>query len=72
MANRIRLVEPESDPEITKAFQKEIDEKTAALAIIAPYQPAKVSPTKALWAEIGLTEKSSRGRCAVSLESYGG
>jgi len=57
MANKIKLVEVESDPEITKAFQNEMDEKTAALAIIASYQPAKVSPTKTLWAEIGLTEE---------------
>jgi len=58
MANKIKkLVEVESDSEITKAFQNEMDDKIAALAIIAPYQPAKVSPTKALWAEIGLTEE---------------
>jgi len=57
MANKVKLVEAESDPKIMKAFQNEMDEKTAALAIIASYQPAKVSPTKALWAEIGLTEE---------------
>jgi len=57
MTNNIKLVEVENDPKITKAFQNEMDEKTAALAIIASYQPAKVSPTKALWAEIGLTEE---------------
>lgn len=57
MANGVNLVGVESDPEITNAFQKEMDEKTAALAMIASYKPAKVSPTKALWAEIGLTEE---------------
>jgi ClpP class serine protease len=57
MANRVKLVEEESDSKIYKAFQEEMDEKTAALTMIAPYQPAKVSPTKALWADIGLTEE---------------
>jgi ClpP class serine protease len=57
MANKIKLVEEESDLKVIKALQNEIDEKTAALAIVASYQPAKVSPTKVLWAEIGLTEE---------------
>jgi len=57
MVNRVKLVGEEDDHNISEAFQDEMDEKTAALAMIAPYQPAKVSPTKALWAEIGLTEE---------------
>jgi len=57
MTNRVKLIGIESDSDIIKVFQNEMDDKTAALAMIASYQPAKVSPTKALWAEISLTEE---------------
>ncbi|MDF2957108.1 MAG: Periplasmic serine protease [Candidatus Alkanophagales archaeon MCA70_species_1] len=57
MTNGIELVDVETDPEICEKFQEEMDERTAALAMIAPYLPAKVSPSKALWAEIGLVEE---------------
>ena len=56
MTNGIELVDVETDPKICEKFQEEMDERTAALAMIAPYLPAKVSPSKALWAEIGLVE----------------
>jgi len=54
---KVKLVDVETDTEICKKFQEEMDKKTAALAMIAPYVPAKVSPSKALWAEIGLIEE---------------
>ena len=67
MTNRARLVE--DDINITKAFQKEMDDKTAALAMIASYQPAKVSPTKSLWAEIGLTEELNMEEAVEELKN---
>lgn len=56
-SKRMKLVDKETDTKICEKFHEEMDEKTAALAMIAPYQPAKVSPTKTLWAEIGLIEE---------------
>jgi len=57
MPTNVKLLEEESDTKISKILQGYMDEKTAALAMIAPYQPAKVSPSKRLWAEIGLEEE---------------
>lgn len=57
MPVNIKLLEEEIDLEISKLFQEKLDEKMAALAVIAPYQPAKITPSKRLWAEIGLEEE---------------
>lgn len=57
MPTTVKLLEEESDTKISKIFQNHINENTGALAMIAPYQPAKISPSKRLWAEIGLEEE---------------
>jgi len=57
MPTNVKLLEEESDSKISKLFQENLDEKTAALAVVAPYQPAKITPSKRLWAEIGLEEE---------------
>ena len=53
----VNLLEEESDPDITAEFQKILDRNTAALELVAPYQPAKISPTKEIMPSIGLIEE---------------
>ncbi|MDI6902114.1 MAG: hypothetical protein QMC77_00025 [Methanocellales archaeon] len=57
MPINIKLLEEETDPNISKLFQENLGKKMAALLVIAPYQPAKITPSKRLWAEIGLEEE---------------
>ncbi|MCL0103501.1 hypothetical protein M1O51_02635 [Dehalococcoidia bacterium] len=57
MPVNIKLLEEESDTKICEIFQKHMGNNTSALAMIASYQPAKISPSKRLWAEIGLEEE---------------
>lgn len=84
MPINVKLLEEESDTKICEAFQKDMDDKTAALAMIAPHHPAKITPSKRLWAEIGLEEElntedaihelKEKGVCALILvvNSFGG
>lgn len=71
MPTNLKLLEEESDTKICEAFQKDMDDKTAALAIIAPYHPAKVSPSKRLWAEISLEEELNTEEAIHKLKEMG-
>lgn len=47
----------ESDIKIKEGFAKHIGQDTAALAMITTYNPAKITPTKAVIAQIGLLDE---------------
>lgn len=57
MPTNIKLIGEESNAKINEAFRKKMDSGTAALGIIAPYLPAKVTPSKRIPAQIGLQEE---------------
>jgi len=57
MNGEINFGEREKDPRIYEAMQEVLDSKTATLAFIAPYTPAKVSPSKAISATIDIPEE---------------
>lgn len=55
--NKPEFAEEETDLTIKEPLLKLLDNETAALALIASYLPAKVTPTKSMPAEIGLGEE---------------
>ncbi|MGB7533219.1 MAG: ATP-dependent Clp protease proteolytic subunit [Halobacteriota archaeon] len=57
MSEEIKFGEREKNPKIQESMQKVLDSNTAALAFIAPYAPAKISPTKALAATVDIPEE---------------
>lgn len=57
MAEEITFAEREKDPNVYTAMQNVLGDETAALAFIAPYAPAKVSPSKTISASIAIPEE---------------
>lgn len=49
--------EIEDDPEIIRDFYKNSEPNQAALAMIAPYEPEQISPTRSRFAEISFSEE---------------
>lgn len=47
----------ETSPDIIDDLRSNLDENEGALAMVAPYSPEQISPTRAEWAEIGFTEE---------------
>lgn len=57
MAEEMVFAEREKDSKIYTGMQEIFDDKTAALAFIAPYAPAKVTPSKIISASIDIPEE---------------
>jgi hypothetical protein len=57
MPEIIGPVESESDPEISSSFAGILDDKTGAIAFIAPYVSARVTPSKSVSASISIPEE---------------
>ncbi|MDI6886597.1 MAG: hypothetical protein QMD22_09745 [archaeon] len=57
MAEEMLFAEREKDSKIYTGVHEILDEKTAALAFIAPYAPAKVTPTKIILASVDIPEE---------------
>lgn len=66
----LNMLEEESDPKIANGFKENLDEGTAALEMVAPYQPAKISPTKELMASIGLIEELNLEEAIYKLKEH--